>query len=402
MPALRLSRGPQRLPAWRVAMGCERSWFERNPRKTFAAFYSFLLLLLCLIDVFFALHTRENNEHRRDIERSYRIKSPISHHDLAPNKSIQKVQWGERFYSVKTNSLGFRDRRVREIDITSKYYRILFIGDSFTEGLGVEYENTFVGLIETALSADGIDVLNASSVSYSPIMYLTKVSHIVKNVKLRFNELIVFLDISDIQDEAVYYDFDENRYVVDNEVMLRNEVARGYHHCSHRNQGKTIDRYLEKMKRFTILSGAVINSIEILSTDRNHFFRKHNCATNLRRSMWTLDDDLYDEYGRVGLEKAEEHLDGLLSLLENRAIKLTIAVCPWPDQIINRDINSRQVSFWQNWADEHKVTFLNYFPYFIDGSNAEEVLNAYFIPGDVHLNEMGHQHIANIFLLSFA
>ena len=36
------------------------------------------------------------------------------------------------------------------VEVSDKY-RILFIGDSYTEGVGVEYKDTFVGLIDSAL-----------------------------------------------------------------------------------------------------------------------------------------------------------------------------------------------------------------------------------------------------------
>jgi hypothetical protein len=74
---------------------------------------------------------------------------------------------------------------------------------------------------------------------------------------------------------------------------------------------------------------------------------------------------MYEEYGMVGLEKSKEHLSSLASLLKNHGIKLTLAVYPWPDQIINHDLHSRHVAFWKAWAIENKVDFLNYFPDFI-------------------------------------
>src|SRR5712692_8407728 len=145
-------------------MDHDHSWFERNPKKTITTIF---LLLFSFVDFLFSM-----NRLLIDNERLYRVSSSIYHHDLAPNKSIKRAQWGYKFYSVYTNSLGFRDRLVRDVDVNSKNYRILFIGDSFTEGLGVEYEKTFVGIIENKLRAEGIEVLNASVASYSPIIYL--------------------------------------------------------------------------------------------------------------------------------------------------------------------------------------------------------------------------------------
>lgn len=94
------------------------------------------------------------------IERKYRIRSTVYHHDLAPSVEAIGV-WGTRQYRVRTNSLGFKDKAIRQVPVKSPGRRILFIGDSFTEGIGLGFERTFVGIIGDELSNQGIDVLNA-------------------------------------------------------------------------------------------------------------------------------------------------------------------------------------------------------------------------------------------------
>ena len=85
-------------------------------------------------------------------ERSYRIKSYRYHHDLAKNVNTKNnAAWGEYVYTVNTNSLGFKDRTNRQIPLKSEKKRLIFIGDSVTEGIGLNYEKTFVGLIDDAL-----------------------------------------------------------------------------------------------------------------------------------------------------------------------------------------------------------------------------------------------------------
>ena len=372
-------------------MVCDHAWFDKNPKKTIVIVS---LLLFSLVDFLFAMHSL-NDETR------YRIRSDIYHHGLAPNKSITRAQWGPKFYSLNTNSLGFKDHIAKYINVNSKYYRILFIGDSFAEGVGVEYEKTFVGIIANELAKKDIEVLNASASSYSPIIYLTKIKYLIEYVGLKFDELIVFLDISDIQDEVKYYIFDENYHVIDNDAMVEKEEERGFDNCSHLGKERILDRYLRKVKKFTMLTRTVITIIENFFENPNPFFRQTSCSTNLRRAMWTLDNAMYEEYGMVGLEKSKEHLSSLLRLLKNHGIKLTLAVYPWPDQIINHDLHSRHVAFWQEWAIENNVNFLNYFPHFINERNREEILETYFIPGDIHWNATGHQLIARIFLNSY-
>ena len=58
---------------------------------------------------------------------------------------------GGTVYSISTNSLGFKDKTNRQISLKTDKKRLVFIGDSFTEGLGLIYEKTFVGLIDETL-----------------------------------------------------------------------------------------------------------------------------------------------------------------------------------------------------------------------------------------------------------
>jgi hypothetical protein len=65
-------------------------------------------------------------------------------------------------FTYHNNSLGWRGRReYREAKPTE--YRVLFLGDSFTYGLGVNDDQTFAALVEKELRADrmSVEVMNA-------------------------------------------------------------------------------------------------------------------------------------------------------------------------------------------------------------------------------------------------
>ena len=108
-------------------------------------------------------------------------------------------RWGDQSVPVYTNSLGFKDRAVRDIPMASDRQRLLFIGDSFTFGVGYPYEKTFVGLIDKAYSSEGagVEVLNAGVTSYSAAIYYWKVRYLLEGLGLNFDELHVYFDISD-------------------------------------------------------------------------------------------------------------------------------------------------------------------------------------------------------------
>ena len=161
-----------------------------------------------------------HREHRL----KYRVPHQVYHHDLLPNVAVIG-KWGKFRYQVYTNSLGFKDKTVREVPLKSDRYRLLFIGDSFTEGQGLAYEKTFVGRVDKALVSRGVATLNAAVSSYAPAVYFAKVKHLVETVGLKIDHLVVAVDMSDIFDEAFWYAVDAQGVVhaqnKEEEVVLR-------------------------------------------------------------------------------------------------------------------------------------------------------------------------------------
>ena len=313
-----------------------------------------------------------------------RTPSALYHHDLRPRASVEDEVWGPRRSPYRTNSLAFRDRAVREVALRADRPRIVFIGDSFTEGAGVRYEDSFVGRVDAALASRGVEVLNAGVISYCPIIYFRKVKHLLEDVGLHFDALVVYIDIGDIQDE-VTYKLDAEGNVRSRPVRRVQELAADQEHG-----GRGFFRF-PRLKKFLdrnslLWSHAYVGLERLFPMEGN------------RAGLWTVHDDAFEAYGREGLELARENMDRLADLLRARGIALTVAVYPWPDQIRHRDLRSKQVTFWSAWAAAHGGGFIDYFPRFIGAAPPDEVLDRYFIRGDVHWNEAGHHVVAEGFL----
>ena len=168
--------------------------FVRNPKKTLVFF---LLSVFCTLD-FVAGVIKAHKEMKIGVQ------DPRYHHDLRKMSTFPS-KWGGVTYVTTTNSLGFKDRAKRRVSLSAAAgkKRILLMGDSFTEGVGYPYEKTFAGLLEERLGT-GYEILNAAVQSYSPMLYYRKVRYLLEKVGLEFDELYVFIDISDAQDEVIY------------------------------------------------------------------------------------------------------------------------------------------------------------------------------------------------------
>ena len=69
-------------------------------------------------------------------------------------------QYDENIYEIFTNDLGFRDDSTQPLD-RDKEYSIL-IGDSFIEGVGLDYKDTIVGILNKKLANNKFKFLNIS------------------------------------------------------------------------------------------------------------------------------------------------------------------------------------------------------------------------------------------------
>ncbi len=303
---------------------------------------------------------------------------------------------------MNTNSLGFKDRSDRQIPLKSEKKRLLFIGDSVTEGIGLEYEKTFVGLIDDALK-EKYSILNAGVSSYSPIIYWKKVEDLINNTGLEFDELIVYLDISDIQDEASKYALAKDRFALDDGLVTDILVKKPNLQSELIKQNTIIFAWL----RAVIKRKKTIASKELVFKENSNHSYKDAISVDskhYRRGAWTFDENVYNEYGKRGLDLSAKRMGNLVQLLNKHKIKMTLAVYPWPAQLYYDTVDSKQVVFWESWAKKNNTRFINHFKDLFsikEKIGVKRLIEKYYIPGDVHFNEMGNILFKDYFLREF-
>jgi len=338
------------------------------------------------------------------------------HHDLKPMYS-GNLRWGNE-YPMYTNSFGFKDKINREISLISDKYRILFIGDSFTEGVGVPYKDTFSGLVENKIDLERIELFNAGVISYSPKLYYLKTKYLLKNKGLKINEIIVFIDISDIQDELVYESFiskenNKSKEIIRNVDSLLKENSITYYFLRDRIfcrnckilkfMNDDVKIFINKIKFLFDDRNKLENwdSIKIIEGENNFDLNTIYENDNKSRYSWTDNKFIYKNWGKRGMMLAQNNMKKLADLCKINGIRLRIVIYPWPYQIRKKDLNGLQVYEWTKFSKNNGIELLNLFPLFINDKPIDLILNNYFIEGDVHWNRLGHKLIANMLLENF-
>jgi hypothetical protein len=369
--------------------------FENRPRRWRGPLLS--LLLFVFLDftagtvLFRFVPYKSDNRH-------YRLPSPTYHHDLKPNAATW-ASWGPNSHRLYTNSLGFKDAVVRDIPLKSDAWRVVLLGDSFTEGLGYIYEDTYAGILHARLAPRGIEILNAGVVSYSPVIYYRKMKYLLEEVKLQVDEVIVFMDISDIHDEAVVYVLNADGSVVDHPPGPGVPIRTWTPMTRLDKVSATIREHFLSVAVFDRLRQRFAGKSE--QSGENAPMGSWQKLLKNDRANWTHDARVFKAYGERGLEQAAQSMDRLQDLLRKYGARLTVVVYPWPNQIMARDLDSIQVRYWRAWAAAQGSGFVDLFGEFIDGNDPMVAIRKYYIGGDGHFNAAGHQHVAAAMLQKY-
>jgi lysophospholipase L1-like esterase len=324
----------------------------------------------------------------------FNVAHPVFHHGYRPRFDGYGY-WRLRRIREITNSLGFRDGSMREVPMITDRKRVVFFGDSDTVGLGLNYEETFVARF--AAAHPELDVLNAAVEAFAPSADYSELKYFVEH-GLKFEEAIVYLDISDIQSEAAKYRFDEHgrlqRY--DDDCPNPPPVA-----------------WKEWLKGIFYIPSAIYRAI--------HFRRQMESleeasdgeltapgavyARDYWRAAWTYDAAAAC-YGTMGVEggirKAEEEMDRFYEFARAHGIAVSVAVYPWPQQLLYDVEESRQVRIWRDWCQDKCKAFYDHFPAFFRYKQShQDFLSELYIRGDIHFTAKGAALLADDLLAKY-
>jgi lysophospholipase L1-like esterase len=280
------------------------------------------------------------------------------------------VRWGTSFYHLRTNSLAMTDETLRDVP-KHDGDRILFLGDSQTMGLGVPYENTFVGI----LGREHWNILNGAWPGDCPFQYLRKARELLES-GYQIDTVFIMLDMSDIYEEAV---------LVGKRQHL-DEIAPLFSTW----KGKFVVSYYflrEAICSITRFVCGTLKSVDPLVPYDEVF------AKGIIRSRWTSDQALFESFGRQGLQDSAGVMRELVSLLKQRGIRVILAVYPWPGQVYLNEQHCIQETFWRDFSAQQEIEFLDLFPALMEGGWKKG--RASYQPLDVHLSEEGHRIVAD-------
>lgn len=355
---------------------CRRDTRRRSIGKRLAA--ATLVLFLGLFIVELVLRVIEGSDG------PFRVPDRWRHHALVPMRS-RNERWGEARFTVSTNSLGMRDRTSALVPLArGNARRIVFLGDSFTEGIGVEFDETFPTLVEAGLRAAGgvaggnssgsIECLNSGLSSYSPLLEERTLRELLER-GLEFDHLVLLVDSSDPQDELLY----------------RRALGMDVGHMASATAEQ--DLFYSAAGIWAYRQFAVVR--KLWRTSR-HFEPRWIWRDSARRDRecWATDPELIQRWGNQGITLMQESLDRIVALARRRGVSLHMVIYPWPYQIEAGRATPQAPSIMEerlaDYCSSRGVPLINLYPVFL----AREDWRDLFVPGDVHWSPAGHRLVA--------
>ena len=381
-------------------------FFNKYARTTLFIFVFFIFLIIDFLGTF-AFNRLYPKDWKERVHEKLGVQDSIISHTFKPNG-----EYYSKSYNVFTNSLGFKDYAIREIDL-NRDKRLLIMGDSFTEGVWLSWENTFPGMIADSLIKFDIEVLNAGVASYSPFIHWKKLEYLIKDVGLRLNNLVVFIDISDISNEIDY----RGKYEKNSSFLIENEIKNS------RQSNNILVNEIEdlKTKIFTLLKYNFIFfynlSDLIYDLIMSSSIHKTSLMEKINKVPWWMDKNHFHSnwplktrdnwQGKIdhGQSLMEESMDNIIAICTKENIDVTIAVYPWPNSIMFNDFYSEHIKNWNLYCKNKNIKFLNLYPLFFEPnmskSEREKIIYSNYILRDFHFNEVGHRKIANEYIKHF-
>jgi lysophospholipase L1-like esterase len=339
-------------------------------------------------------------------KRSHKLQSYYYHHDQRSNANYLD-HWGNSRPIIYSNKYGFKDKQKGLVKFSDK--NILFIGDSLVEGVGLKYEDTWVGIVAEQLKERNIVVLNAGLQTYASSIYLAKTYDLIERKKLPITDVYVMISVNDISDDFYRYkSVDENFKVRhDEEVNILSIEIMNF------IKGNTFTYQiiaeltppLAFIQKLRSSFSAIKNSF---STHEKTLLQNQAIKKNIQSEESILiisngsdyklmyDENIFEKNGKESILKTINYLNRLGVYLSSKKINLTILL-PRESVFIIKNPIDKNYEFLINQLEslnKNNIKFIYLNEYYQENTNRFDAYRDLFFANDVHWNKKGNLKIA--------
>ena len=282
---------------------------------------------------------------------------------------------------VITDEMGLR---VGKKSLTKKNDKknIFIFGDSFTYGVGIEYEKTFVGLLEKDLSL--YNIYNFAVSSYSPSVYLFQLEQSLKK-NIIPEKILIFLDLTDLLDEATRWDYNET-----GNIKLQDNLLY--------KSSKKRERFLKKNFKMLNNISSYINYFlrDIRERANIKLNNKRKIKTSIQGSFTYTDINFLDkrywekENFLLGEKILKKRLSQISNIAKRNNIEFYLIIYPWAETLEFGQKTFNWSEYAKSICSNNNCKLIDAIPDFLKykNDNFDWSRELYFL-NDEHFNEKG-------------
>ena len=313
------------------------------------------------------------------LEDLLRVPNKNYSYSFKQNINTDFAVWGNNYYKLCTDSRGFKFNCK---DKEKKIYNIAFIGDSFTEGIGLPYEKTFVGKLK---EKKNLDVVNLGVASYSTEIYLQKIKYLISKNIISINHLIIGIDLTDLEDDWARRE----------KLKLKKSINK-----NSKSTNLNFKRFLAQYFPGTYLILKKVNWYIKIHITKNENVEHLDYKKN--KASWSYIKNYENLNSKI--ENQISTMDKLYIFLEQNNIKMSLLIYPHQASIKFDKKNSLYKKIWKNYCINKCFKFIDAYSIFFDemrNNSKNDLMKKYFINGDAHFNENGNELIYKILNKNF-
>ena len=114
---------------------------------------------------------------------------------------------------------------------------------------------------------------------------------------------------------------------------------------------------------------------------------------------WSVKPNLYEEWGKLGLDESKKYIDSIKVFCDSRKIKINIIIYPFANEIWNiMPSKSYHEKYWTDYANQNNISLFNIYDDFrqrLIGKDKKLFIKENYIVNDVHFNFSGNVKVAD-------
>ncbi len=307
----------------------------------------------------------------------------LYNHTLRPYHEEQYEIQG--FYvDRKFNSLGLDHREEIQIPKPDSIYRVLFVGDSFVEGL--DSINSIPAVVQSSIpaktsSGKQFEIINCGQSSYSPLLHIARFKH--QLYILQADAIVLLPDLTDVYDDWVRY---KNYAVYDKDNNLVRVLPSSYGVYFN----ETLDRFGYYRINLFMYRAFLLKVVLKLVNQK----RVEEHSEGIFDHALEPEENLSPKYKEM-INFSIHNIEDYSNLLRSQGIHLSIVVYPHLPQI-EGTYNRAYEKAIQNLCIKQGIFFKSFFD---EISNEVKTGAKIYFENDMHFNTIGYRklgkHIAN-------